>query len=97
MEFCQSGRVGTLKNESFASLRFHCFKMLPLFFTACPMGEVSSYLVAQNSYVRLPKGDKQSNYRVCKCGHHRMLSKCHDMERVDRDNCMLGSGRIHGN
>ena len=63
------------------------------------MGEVSSYLVAQNSYVRLPIGDSQKNYhyRVCKCGHHGMLSKCHDMERVDMASCLLGSGRIHGN
>ena len=60
------------------------------------MGEVSSYLVAQNSYVRLPIGDTRNNYRVCKCGHHGMLSKCRDMERIETDSCLLGSGRIHG-
>ncbi len=65
--------------------------------TACPMGEVSSYLVAHNSYVRLPVGGVASGrFRVCKCGHDAMLTKCHNMERIGLDSCLLPSGRIHG-
>lgn len=62
----------------------------------CPLGEVSSFHVVPNSYVRVPTASPNQLHchRVCRCGHRGTLHNCQEPECVSPSHCLLGSGRI---
>lgn len=65
---------------------------------ACQLGEVSQYLVSEHSYVRIPRSSDSRRvcHKVCRCGHHGMLSHCANVGCTE--SCVISTGRIqaHG-
>ncbi|XP_055594196.1 reversion-inducing cysteine-rich protein with Kazal motifs [Uranotaenia lowii] len=61
----------------------------------CPLGEASSYLVPEGTFVRIPVSFTQKGcLKVCRCGSNGKIEKCQPLPCINYDSCTLGAKKI---
>ena len=67
-----------------------------LYISGCKLGEVSHYLVSQETFVLIPMipGGQRNCFKICKCTDSNIIEQCQALPCVSMDTCWIGNRKI---